>query len=64
MYFLQHYKIDFDKVQTIEDIKRLLKAIDIGFELNNPNIKDIEDLVKLENKQFGNIPLSSITQAE
>lgn len=51
MYFLQHYKIDFDKVQTIEDIKRLLKAIDIGFEPNNPRLKDIEDLVKLEDKQ-------------
>ena len=65
MYFTSHYKIDFDKVNTIEDIKRILKVLDLGLEPNHPNLKDIEDLVKLEEKQsFGSIPLSSITQAE
>jgi hypothetical protein len=65
MYFTSHYKIDFDKVNTIEDIKRILKVLDLGFEPNHPNLKDIEDLVKLEEKQsFGSISLSSITQGK
>lgn len=51
MYFTSHYKIDFDKVKTLEDVKRILKVLDLGLEPNHPKLKDIEDLVKLKVKQ-------------
>lgn len=50
MYFLNHYVIDWEKVKTLDDIKRILKALDIGFEPNNPNVDAIMDLVNLQNK--------------
>ena len=54
MYFTSHYKIDFDKVKNIDDIKRILKALEVSFEPNDPNVKNIDDLVKLEQKNnFG-----------
>jgi hypothetical protein len=51
MYYYQHAKIDFEKVKTLEDVLRILKALEIAFELNNPNLKEIEDLVKIEDKK-------------
>lgn len=49
MYFTHHYKIDFEKVKTLEDVIRILKAIDIGFE--NGAEKEITDLVKYVPKE-------------
>ncbi len=45
MYFLNHYVIDWDKVKTLDDVKRLVKAFDISFEPDNDNLKYIDDLV-------------------
>jgi len=33
----KNYVIDFDKIETIEDIKLILKALDIGFSPTYPN---------------------------
>jgi len=35
MYYSNHYVIVWDKVKTLEDVKRLLKAAQITFEPNN-----------------------------
>ena len=43
------YVIDFDRVQTIDDIKRLLKALDLSFLETTPGFfKDVKDLLKLK----------------
>lgn len=52
MYFTHHYKIDFEKVKSLEDVIRILKAMDISFERSD-NVKEIEDLIKLEEKPMG-----------
>ena len=51
VYHTHHYVIDWDKVQTLDDIKRLLKAIDIAFEPNHKEIENIQDLVELKEKE-------------
>ncbi|MDO8715710.1 MAG: hypothetical protein Q7J73_02740 [Dehalococcoidales bacterium] len=54
MYFTTCYAIDWDKVQTLDDVKRLFAAIQITFEPNNPMLPTILDLVHEEMKpQFG-----------
>ena len=50
MYYVSHYVIDWDKVQSLEDVKRLLKAMNVAFEIDNPKLEEIIDLVKLEPK--------------
>lgn len=50
MYYLQHYKIDFQKVKTTEDIIRILKVLDISFDPNTKNIASIKDLTIIEEK--------------
>jgi hypothetical protein len=50
MYYLERYLIDWNKVQTLDDMKRLIAAVNISFEPNNPNIESIKDLVRLEKK--------------
>lgn len=50
MYYLSHYKIDFEKVKTLEDCIRILKALDISFEPNHEGLKEIEDLIELKPK--------------
>lgn len=46
MYFTSHYKIDFEKVKTLEDVIRILKVLDIAFEPNTKNLDEIKDLIK------------------
>lgn len=53
MYYLNHYKINFDKVKTTEDIIRILKALDISIEPNSESVDDIKDLLILVDKQSG-----------
>jgi hypothetical protein len=53
MYYLQHYKINFEKVKTTEDVIRILKALDISIELNNQSVNEIKDLLVLVDKQSG-----------
>ena len=54
MYYLNHYVIDWDKVQTLDDVKRLLRKIDFAFE-SDVDISDIADFVRLEPKYPKNI---------
>jgi len=49
MYYTNHYVIDWDKVESLEDLKKLIKAMEISFEPNH-DISDIKHLVKLEDK--------------
>lgn len=51
VYYLNHYVIDWDKVLTLDDVKRVLKAMDIAFEPDYLNLDDIRDLVKFEKKK-------------
>lgn len=53
MYFLHHYVIDYDKINTVEDIKRILQALEIAFEQGNKGVQSIKDLVVLVDKQTG-----------
>jgi hypothetical protein len=50
MYYTSHYKIDFEKVKSLEDVIRILKALDLSLEADHPNLKEILDLLKLEEK--------------
>lgn len=45
MYYLHHYVIDWDKVETLEDMKLLLKATDVSFEPTNKHLDSIRHLV-------------------
>lgn len=47
----QHYVIDWDKVATFEDMKSLIKALKITFEIDNNNIiEGIKHLLRREDK--------------
>ena len=50
VYYTTHYVIDWDKVETLEDMKLLLKAIDFAFEPNHQHLDSIKHLVKQEEK--------------
>ena len=49
MYYLHHYVIDWEKVKTLEDVKRLIAAMNITFE-RTVDTSSIQDLVRLEEK--------------
>ena len=49
MYYYHHYVIDWEKVKTMEDVKRLISAMNITFD-RNMDITSIQDLVRLEEK--------------
>ena len=51
VYCTHHYVINWDKVQTLDDMKRLMKAIDFSFEPNHSDIEKIKDLVELKEKE-------------
>lgn len=50
MDWLTHYVVDWDKVQTLDDLKRIIAAVDITFELDSPHLKSIKDLLREEPK--------------
>ena len=50
VYYTQHYVIDWDKVESLEDIKTLLRAMSITFEPDFHRLSDLGDLVRLEPK--------------
>ena len=50
MYYKQHYAIDWDKVQTLDDVKRLIRASGLAFEQDAQGLHEIMDLVRLEDK--------------
>ncbi|MCR4300747.1 MAG: hypothetical protein NUV51_03980 [Sulfuricaulis sp.] len=47
MYYTDHYIIDWDSVQTLDDIKLLIAAVQIAFEPDHPRITSIMHLVRL-----------------
>lgn len=49
----QHYVIDWDKVETIDDLKRILKAINFTFPTDCDALSDVRDLVRLETRDMG-----------
>jgi len=51
MYYTSHYVIDWDKVETLEDMKLLISAMEITFEPNSPNLPSIMHLVRHEEKK-------------
>lgn len=46
MYYLDHYVVDWDRVKTVDDLRRLLAAMQIAFEPDDPRVGWIKDLVK------------------
>jgi len=50
MYYTSHYKIDFEKVKTLEDVIRILKVLDVAFEPYTKGLDEIKDLTKEESK--------------
>jgi hypothetical protein len=53
MYYTSHYKIDFEKVKTLEDVIRILKVLDVAFEPYTKGLDEIKDLIKEEPKGGG-----------
>ena len=49
MYYLHHYVVDWDKVQSLDDVKRILKVMNMAFE-RTTDAESIKDLVRLEEK--------------
>jgi len=66
VYYTSHYVIDWNKVETLEDMKLLLKAIDFAFEPNNPHLDSIMHLVKQKEKNttFGYLSAAEEPPAE
>lgn len=50
MLWLNHYVIDWGKVQTLDDMKRLISALNISFDPIDSKVEGIKDLVRLEVK--------------
>jgi hypothetical protein len=50
MYYLNHYKVDWNKVHTINDIKKILQSLNLAFEPNCSTLESIREYVVLENK--------------
>ena len=44
----KYYKIDFDKIKTVKDIKEILKALDITFSDTCKNFDNIKKYLKPE----------------
>jgi len=52
MYYLNHYVVQWDQVQSFESLKEIIKAMDVAFEPNNPYVMNLleQGLVSLERK--------------
>jgi len=50
MYYAQLYAVDWDKVTTLEDIKRILKLMGPTFEPNIIELGSVKDLLFLRDK--------------
>lgn len=51
MYLYHNYVVDWDKVNTLEDIKTLLKGLNITVQSHFTNFSEIEHLLKLQQKE-------------
>ena len=52
MYYLNHYVVQWDQVQSFESLKEIIRAMDVAFEPNNPYVMNLlgQGLVSLEPK--------------
>jgi hypothetical protein len=50
------YLLDLDKIQTVDDIKRILAAIGFNFVGNHPRIALVADLVDRDNPLYPPAP--------
>ena len=50
MHYVDHYVIQWDRVQSLDDLKRLIAAMQITFEPNHQYLDTIMDLVEREKK--------------
>jgi len=50
MYYLHHYVIQWDRVRTVDDLKRILQALQITFDRDCQAVEGIRDLVELVEK--------------
>ena len=50
MFYLNNYVIDWSKVNSLEQLKAILIAMDISFEPNCPTIEPIKELLILKDK--------------
>lgn len=49
MYYTNHWVIDWDKVKSFDDLKRIVAMLDITFDYP-VNVSSVVDLVHLERK--------------
>ena len=49
--YIPTYIVDWNKVNTLEDIKILLKALGIRIQAHHENFSEIEYMLKLEPKE-------------
>ena len=47
---LERYVIDWDRVETLSQVKLILMAMDVAFEPGCPTLQLVRDLVRLEVK--------------
>lgn len=43
---MTRYEFDFDKIKSVEDVIRILKALKISFTDQYPAFEDVKDLLK------------------
>ena len=53
MHFVDHYVVDWEKVRTVEDVKLILKAMNVTFEVTHQGLDAIEHLIRREKKPSG-----------
>ena len=58
MYYLNHYVIVWENVKSLDDMKRLIQAMQITFEPNS-DMSNIQDLVRLVPKRTPQITLTN-----
>lgn len=55
-YYLQHYVVDWEKVQTLDDLKAVLAAMQIAFSPTQSTLPSIRHLVRLEDESWPSVP--------
>lgn len=58
MYWLTHYTINWDKVETLDDLKEIVKALQIAFEPDHPAVGRVKFLEHRDKKTGELVPLT------
>jgi len=53
----RRYKLSVDKIQTLEDVKKVLNVLDLRIQTDHPDYESVEDYFKLEVVPRGYIKL-------